>query len=343
MSRSFLLIRPIQSFFYACWLLLLFTQTSCEKALNLDDVPDDKISVFEDLWRYMDQHYSLFAEKGISWDSVYQAYLPKLSDDIPDRQFFNVLESMLATLKDGHVALISENDTAGYDNFYKAFPLNFNHQNITRNYLQNDYKTIGPVEFKIVENIGYIYYGSFSENITDEEADRLFLEMKDTKGLIIDVRNNNGGQLINANRIFSRLIKERTLVKYERTKKGKAHDDFYDPVPYYISPSSVYYAPALVLLTNRACYSACNDFALYISGLPRARIFGDQTGGGGAIPDNYILPNGWKLQYSSTVTLSPAGKSIENGIVPHQSIGISYQDEISGKDPILEKAFLSLQ
>lgn len=70
---------------------------------------------------------------------------------------------------------------------------------------------------------------------------------------------------------------------------------------------------------------------------------GDQTGGGGSIPYNYILANGWKVQYSATITLSSLKEPIENGIIPDISIGINPFEESSGKDPILEKAYSLLR
>jgi C-terminal processing protease CtpA/Prc len=126
-------------------------------------------------------------------------------------------------------------------------------------------------------------------------------------------------------------------------KKGPGHDDYMDPVPYYLSPAGTHYGNPVALLTNRSCFSACNDFVLYMSGLSNVKQIGDQTGGGGGIPRDYVLANGWKLQYTSTVTLSPAKASVENGIVPAISITITPTDETNGKDPILEKAFQSLQ
>jgi C-terminal processing protease CtpA/Prc len=133
------------------------------------------------------------------------------------------------------------------------------------------------------------------------------------------------------------------VVKYDVVKNGPGHDDFNNPKPYYLSPAGQYYANPVVVLTNRSCFSACNDFALYMSGISIVKLIGDQTGGGGGIPNNYLLANGWKLQYSATITLSPVKDNIENGIPPYVNIEISSTDELNGKDPILEKALQFLQ
>ncbi len=174
-------------------------------------------------------------------------------------------------------------------------------------------------------------------------VDSVFSEMNDTKGLIIDVRNNAGGNNANVNKFFARFINSRLLVKYEVEKNGKAHDDFSEPVANYVSPNGLYYNKPVCVLTNRSCFSACNDFVLYMSQLSNVTLIGDKTGGGGGIPTDYILANGWKLQYTSTVTLSPDKLYTENGIDPDISINITPIQEMDGDDPILDKAIQLLQ
>ena len=203
--------------------------------------------------------------------------------------------------------------------------------------------TAGPVIYKIQDNIGYLYYDSFDHAVTAEQLDAVMAAMKNTKGLIIDLRSNHGGDSRNAELLFSHFITTRRLVKYEVFKNGPGHNDFATPEPYYINPSASYYPAPVCLLINRGCYSTCNDAALYFSQLNNSILIGDQTGGGGGIPNNYLLANGWKLQYTASATMSPDKQYIENGIQPAVQVSISMQDINNGKDPILEKAVQLLQ
>jgi C-terminal processing protease CtpA/Prc len=239
--------------------------------------------------------------------------------------------------------VISGNDTVGYDGFYSKYPINFNYRNINDNYLGSNYKTSGPFVYKIMDNVGYIYYSSFKQYFSDAELDKVMQDMKSTKGLIMDIRSNFGGNSANVDKLASWFFSEKKLVKYEVRKSGPGHSDFSDPLPYYIEPSAIHYDKPVIVLTNRSCFSACNDFVLYLSELSNVRLYGDQTGGGGAIPGNYVLANGWKIQYSSTVTLSPSMKNVENGILPDVRIEISGLEESRGIDPIIDRAFLALK
>lgn len=339
MTNRFLL--PVR-FFLCLWTMLVIFG-SCEKALQLKKPLSDPISIFEELWTTIDHQYALFSVKQLNWTTVYQDFKSRVIPTMSERDLFKLLSEMLDKLKDGHVVLMNEKDTVAYDDFFRLFPKNFNYSNILNTYLKNDYKTIGPIQYKIVGGIGYIYYKSFAENITEDELNQLMMVMNDTKGLIVDIRSNPGGKSSNVDKLTSRFLPEQKLIKYELFKKGIEQDNFYDPKPYYLNPSKINYSKKVVLLTNRSCFSACNDFVLYMSELPLITIIGDQTGGGGSVPANYILANGWKLQFSATKTLSPAKISIENGIGADIFINISPIDETNGIDPILERAFFFLQ
>jgi len=323
--------------------LLVITGAGCEKALQIKNPSSTPIAVYDDLWNTLDKNYALFKIKNVDWDSINTYYRPLFRNDLTSPDLFSKCGKMLEALKDGHVSLISKEQTYTYEYFYTGYLTNFNLINIKKNYLDNQFQQLGPVIYKVINETGYLYYGSFRDNISEAQLKILFSEIAATKGLIIDVRNNSGGNLANVEKLFSRFINAKKLVKYEVKKKGHGHNEFYDKVASFVYPAGTFYNKPIVVLTNRTCFSACNDFVLYMSYLPNVRIVGDQTGGGGAIPANYLLVNGWKLQYSSSITLSPDGTPVENGILPDYVVNITPIQEGLGKDPILEKGYQLLQ
>ncbi len=335
----------LRKFFFtvAALIFLMITIPSCEKALQLKSLSKTPDAVFDDLWQALDQNYALFSVKGIDWDSVYAANKLNFDGSLNSSQLFTALIKPLEVLKDGHVTLISPDNIYTYESFRTAYLGNFNLNNVKKNHLKNSYEEVGPVIYKVDGDIGYLYYASFEQDISDAKMENVFAALSATKGLIIDVRNNSGGKSSNVERLFRRFINTKKLVRYELKKKGPGHNNFYDKEPVYLSPVGNFYNKPMVLLTNRSCFSACNDFAMYMSYLPNVTIVGDQTGGGGSIPANYLLANGWKLQYSSTVTLSPDNLPVENGIPPDVVEQITPIQEVNGQDPILEKAIKILQ
>jgi hypothetical protein len=332
-----------KSLHFLLGLCIVCLVSGCEKSLDLKQPATDPISIFNEVYTVMDQRYALFGIKEVNWQQVYEEFAPQVNNSLSSRELFLLIGRMLEKVKDGHVALISAADTLAYDDFYRLYPVNYNYNNVLQYYLKNDYQQSGPFLYKIVENVAYLNYASFGIDFTKEELDKVITDIQSTKGLILDVRSNPGGRLRNVDELFSRFLREKLLVKYEVKKKGPGHDDFAEPVPYYISPAQLTYQQPVIVLTNRSCFSACNDFVSCMSGLEQVKLFGDQTGGGGSIPNAYMLANGWLLQYSSSVTLSPDKITVENGILPDVNILISALQEANGVDPIIDQAFLTLK
>ncbi|MFA7227024.1 MAG: S41 family peptidase, partial [Dysgonamonadaceae bacterium] len=179
---------------------------------------------FEALWTIMDQHYCFFSYKKIDWDSVYQAYSPRITNTMSSESLFKLLGEMLEELKDGHVNLIASHDMSRYWKWQEDFPANFD-LTIQKEYLGTDYLIASGMKYKILEdNIGYVYYGSFSNDVSDSGLSQILSRMAICKGIIIDVRDNGGGSLVNVERIASRFFNEKTLIGYISHKIGPGHD-----------------------------------------------------------------------------------------------------------------------
>lgn len=329
-------------FRYFLWMSGLFFFGSCQKILQLDNPETTNAAIYKEAWTVIDQRYALFKVKQVDWNAAFDIHKPAVGDT-SESALFESVTSLLETLADGHVSLITPTKTYTYANFYLNFPGNFNYNNIVTRYLANTYLTAGPIIYTIRDSVGYIYYGSFQNNLSSQALDSVFSYMRGTKGLIVDVRNNLGGLSENLIKLTTRFVKQRMLMKYEQRKSGAGHFDFLEAEPFYLEPSSAPYTLPVCVLTNRSCFSACNDFSLFMSQFANVTIVGDHTGGGGGIPARYILANGWILQYTSTLTLDPDHQPIEAGILPDVKEAITTLQEDLGLDPILEKAFLMLR
>ena len=326
-------------------LSLLAVLTSCEKAIMPRSGSSNPVTVFETLWKTIDEGYSFFEYKNIDWKAVYQTYRPRINNNMTDRELFNVCSDMLRVLKDGHVNLRAGFSTAYYNDFYLNYPADFNKEIIDRNYLRG-FEVTGPLYHTILSgNIGYVYYGSFASNFTDAQLDVVlnrFNNQPGLKGIIIDVRDNPGGNPANGYRLFKRIASQKTLLYKTIYKDGPAHNDFTGPQDSYIDPvtDKVRYTGKIVVLTNRKCYSACNFFVAGCKAFSQITIVGDQTGGGGGQPTGYELPNSWSVNFSGSITSLPNGFIIENGVIPDITVHLSPVDEAAGIDTIIERAKL---
>lgn len=321
----------------------LVSLSSCEKALMPKSESADPVKIFETLWNTIDKGYSFFAYKNIDWNTVYQTYRPQITNSMTDRELFNKCAEMLRILKDGHVNLRAGFSISYYHDFFLNYPANFNKEIIDRNYLRG-FEVTGPLYHTVLSgNIGYIYYGSFARPFTDDQLDAVlnrFNSVPGLKGIIFDVRNNEGGDPANSHRFYQRIATQKTLLYRTRYKNGPGHNDFTPEQDSYIEPTAdrVKYTGKIVVLTNRKCYSACNFFVAGCKAFSQITIIGDQTGGGGGQPTGFELPNGWSVNFSGSITSLPNGFVIENGVLPDISVSLIPADEAAGIDTIIERA-----
>jgi hypothetical protein len=306
--------------------------------LKIEEYPNDPHGNFEALWKIIDEHYCFFDYKAVDWDSIHAAYSPKISSTMNEEELFNTLNAMLQELKDGHVNLTSPFNVGRYWKWFEDYPPNFS-SDLIENYLKTDYSISGGIRYTILsDNVGYIYYGDFSSSISNQGLNHILGRMAECDGLIFDVRNNGGGHLSNVETLVSWFIEHKTLVSYIRHKTGKGHNDFSTPYPRYIEPSSGFYPKPVVVLTNRSCYSATNDFVNAMRCCPKTTIIGDRTGGGSGLPFNSELPNGWSVRFSACPVLDATMQHIEFGIDPDIHAELNSSDIAYGKDTMIELA-----
>lgn len=294
---------------------------------------------FEALWKIMDEHYCFFDYKGVDWDEVHTRYSDRIVEDMSNDALFSVLAEMLSELEDGHVNLVATHNVGRNWSWYEDYPTNFDENIIyNKNYLGTDYGIASGLKYKILDdNIGYIYYASFSSGIGDGNLDQVINRLSACDGIIIDVRNNGGGMLTNSEKLASRFFNEKTLVGYMLHKTGKGHNDFSKPYARYIEPSNrLRYQKLVVVLTNRRSYSSTNDFVNAMRYAPNALIVGDKTGGGSGLPFSSEIPNGWSIRFSASPMLNAEMTHTEFGIDPDIKVDLNENDR--KHDAIIEKA-----
>ena len=317
--------------------------SSCRKLFIAPDDANTRSANFELLWKILDEKYSYFTYKKIDWKAMHDIYKVQALKAKNEEELFNVMGAMLDELKDGHVNLVSYFNISRNWNWYLNYPPNFNYNIIERNYLKINYEIAGPSETAVINNVGYIYYGSFEKGFSPATLDYLITKYSNLKGIIIDIRDNGGGSLGYSDAIVSHFLKENTFVAYTKYKSGPGHDDFTDFYPTTLGPSGQVYKGKVVVLTNRKVYSAANYFTGCMAQLPNVTIIGDQTGGGGGAPITSELQIGWRVRFSATQLFDSKKNHLEDGIVPDIKVDINPSDEANGKDTILETALNFLQ
>lgn len=294
---------------------------------------------FEALWTIIDRNYCFFEYKEIDWNAVYSDYSARVTPDMGSDALFKLMGQMLAELKDGHVNLSASHDITRYWHWYEDHPANFD-TSIQQHYLGNDHGISSGMRYKVLEdNVGYLYYGSFSNDLGGANLDQVLNRMALCRGLIIDVRSNGGGSLTNVERLAGRFFNQRTHIGYISHKNGPGHDDFSPLYPKYVESSDrARYQKPVVVLTNRGCYSATNEFVSIMKYAPNVTVLGDKTGGGSGLPFSSELPNGWSVRFSASPMFNAEKEHIEFGVEPDIQVHMTQSDRDKNRDTLIERA-----
>lgn len=315
--------------------------TSCHDA---PDYKDDIYGNFDALVDIVDTHYCFFKEKDIDWRATAAKYRTLIDEETNSIELFFICAALLDELKDGHVNLTSRYDTSYYRKWWTDYPQDFNLRTLEEFYLEFDWLTTSGIRYKqLPGEIAYMYYPSFSYIVGETSLDYILAILHNSRGLIIDIRDNGGGTLTNIDTFLGRFIKEKMIGGYIQHKTGPGHNDFSDPYPIEYKPAEswrVMWDGPIVLLTNRSCFSAANDFTSVMKSLPNVTVVGAKTGGGGGMPFSSELPNGWAIRFSASPILNAKMECIEDGIDPTEGYEVhSPEAELAeGKDAILDKA-----
>jgi C-terminal processing protease CtpA/Prc len=170
--------------------------------------------------------------------------------------------------------------------------------------------------------------------------DRIARDFKSLKGIIIDIRDNPGGEDSTAITIINRFCDRKRVAFRRKTKIGAGKNHFTPLKTWYLEPhGAVRFIGPIVLLTCDSVFSGGEAFALAIKRLPNVTIVGDRTNGIFSYQLERKLPNGWEYRLSYQVYLSADMKCYEGKGVPVDIKLLNQKTDIkNGIDPLITRA-----
>lgn len=323
---------------------------SCRSFWPADPV-DSPESNFEILWNEFHVSYALFEQKNVDWNQLYHQYRPMITSETTDQELFDVITQMLTYLDDTHVYLSSPFDYytsgKGYEH-EKTFSL----ETVKQHYLTSvRIGDEGVLTYGFLsQNVGYIHIDSMTSGESGLEGAQswartipaILEDFADTKGLVVDVRNNGGGLPQNAEYIASLFCDEKKVYSTSVTKNGPGPEDFSERKECWITPAEQVYSRPVALLTNGYTASAAEDFTMAMVTMPNVTQMGTPTVGIFSLALNRELPNGWEYAVSVQKVFDSTGHSPEGiGISPKPEnlVENTVAEKNSGIDRQLDAAF----
>jgi carboxyl-terminal processing protease len=192
--------------------------------------------------------------------------------------------------------------------------------------------------------LGYIQIVSFNgRGEIDDEFNHALEALRDTPGLLLDIRDNAGG--FNHDRVVGRFLSERTETTIGYRKNGPGHRDL-ERRPGHVEPAGPWqYKAPVALLVNEDTGSASDLFACELRSARRVTTVGTTTHGNlSGVSTNVTLPCGLTVRISNGYVCDARNRPVEvTGNVPDVVVEPGILDVLNGRDPVLQRAVDVLQ
>jgi carboxyl-terminal processing protease len=323
--------------------------------VRLDALPDrcgardlsDRHGTFDIFTSAFERHYAFFERRGVDWAERVAEARARLSEDMSDTDFFDLLAGLIEPLGDSHTKLIADFGGARHRAQYglgQTLPMIFGGMGETpwliglidqtldevldpgARHIGNDRVIVGTIG----QRIGYIQFftmGGFTGTRSpgtpewaeaelaalDEMLDSALTAFDGLDAVILDLSNNRGGYDAVTRAIASRFTDTAFTGYTVRTDWDETPEAVYEIAPH----DGPRFTGPVYVLTSDVTVSAGEITTLMLRQLPNVTHAGATTRGAFSTPLAKPLPNGWYVELANEIFAAPDGTVHEgSGLEP---------------------------
>ena len=274
-------------------------------------------AAFDQLWEAFDRDYAMFVLRPeVDWAKLREQHRPKALAAKSTHEFAEVCADMLKPLRDLHVWMTV--DGVNVPVFNRSRSANSNPS--AHCAILGDLHQAGRLQWAVTsDQIGFIaIYGWNTGPEIPAQVDEALEQMRDTRGLIIDVRLNGGGDEPTAGKVAGRFLQKEFVYSCSQYRNGPSHTDLTEKYERKVSPRGPWrYNRPVVLLIGQKCMSSNESFIAMMSGDPEVTIIGDHTCGSSGNPRIVKLPLDMTVGVPRWIDYLPDGTPLdERGFQP---------------------------
>jgi carboxyl-terminal processing protease len=160
--------------------------------------------------------------------------------------------------------------------------------------------------FMVDRETGYVRIDDFAEHTEEELGEALVaMQSKGMKRLVLDLRNNPGGQLDQAIRMVNLFVKRGSMIVYTRGRVQNSDQD------YRATDDGDFQQIPMIVMVNRNSASASEIVAGALQDHDRALVVGETTFGKALVQSVYRVSQGAGLALTTARYFTPSGRMIQ--------------------------------
>jgi carboxyl-terminal processing protease len=191
--------------------------------------------------------------------------------------------------------------------------------------------TASSVSWEMKGDVAYIRIFQFGEQTNDELNNALqSIDLKNTTGIILDLRSNPGGLVPTVVNVASHFLKQGVVITLVDNKGNRTSDS--------VHPNGIFTDLPMVVLVDQYSASGSEVLTGALRDYKRATIAGTKTFGKGSYDTDIPLQDGSDIYLTVGRWLTPNGQLIEGqGIVPDYVLTVTGDAEIQWAIDFLTK------
>jgi len=319
---------------------------ACGSSTSVEPVDTaDRLAVFDRVHADVEAKYSYFDRALVDWTAVRASYRDSVVMAVSRNDADRYIGRMVQRLFDYHAAFLTPNGS------YYAPPIRYE-RHFDVNLVFSRY--VGPPRYttsrrirfgRLGSDLGYVGIQDFGGSSWGNEIDEALAGIGSVRALIIDVRDNGGGDESIARVIASRFYDRSRTYRVSQFRAGGGRMDFAAPINVSLEPAGAQrFTGPVVVITNRFNGSSAEDFICMMRILPQVTTLGDTTIGNGSNPLNIDYGTGYGLRIPQSRQSTPDGFVYQYvGLPPRVPVRWTVSDTTGGRDPYLDAAMALLR
>ena len=273
-------------------------------------------AAFDQMWEEFDRKYAMFVLRPkVDWSKLREEYRPKALAANSTYEFAGVCAEMLKQLRDLHIWL----KVAGVEVPVFNRERTSNANPAARAAILGKLQQTGRVAWAITpDKVGYIGIYGWNDKRIPGWCNEVLEQVRDTRGLIVDVRLNGGGSEDQAMEFAGRFINKEFVYAYSQYRNGPKHTNLTEKFERKVKPVGPWrYERPVVLLIGQKCMSSNESFVAMMTGAPQVTTMGDHTCGSSGNPEMIDLPLEMTVSVPKWIDYLPDGTALdEHGVQP---------------------------